>query len=645
MKSIKPTVIGTALIFLLFVSAFPVSADDSPLPGVPRNLVLLNVTSETVRFGWEHPSSGINGIKYYNVYRDGNYLKNTVIPTTRCDVTHLIPGTTYTFKVSAVSETGEGPFSNEITVTTVSDSGSYGNAVASIIHPLQGQRLNALDKITGTASDSDGTVLKVALHITDSLGNYLRPDFSAFEYAGCPEEYYLTARNTGMNYSTWELEIESLSAFEDGEYTIRVYPYDRMYNYDCQETSFTLDTTPPHPPGVLSAEDISGTGLKLVWEPSASEDTKEYYVYMDNELYASISQTFAPITDLTPGTGYSFCITAHDGLNESQCGAVLQVSTPPASSKRRRTVKRDIQQYPVIRHEDGRIIVDTTNYFPGKQVSSISVLLDEELISRAVNARSDIIIATGFGSLCLNTSLWEEDMTDGQVRIGMETGIVSPVLLDFVATRPGFELVSDIFYFDYSGLPESVPVSAHVYLPQAGEWKDRKAGYLNAESRLLHCSYQGVEATSRGIAFQVDRPGIYGITAYSSPYYGFCGHWAEKELDSALACGILVPGDFVVLPDTAVTGRLFRSMLGKNTDTTEGLMDDCSDLPLTRAGLSQLAAEAVGLTANFDTLANMGIIIGYGDGGLYPERNATLAEAAVILYRLMESAFADTGPL
>jgi len=44
----------------------------------------------------------------------------------------------------------------------------------------------------------------------------------------------------------------------------------------------------------------------------------------------------------------------------------------------------------------------------------------------------------------------------------------------------------------------------------------------------------------------------------------------------------------------------------------------------------------VGLTANFDTLANMGIIIGYGDGELYPERNATLAEAAVIFYRLLE---------
>jgi hypothetical protein len=41
----------------------------------------------------------------------------------------------------------------------------------------------------------------------------------------------------------------------------------------------------------------------------------------------------------------------------------------------------------------------------------------------------------------------------------------------------------------------------------------------------------------------------------------------------------------------------------------------------------------------------MGIIIGYGDGGLYPERNATLAEAAVILYRLLETALEDTDPL
>ena len=637
MKKIKPTATGTALIFILLVSTFPVYADNPPLPGAPRNLELLNVTSETVRFGWVHPSSGINGIKYYNVYRDGNYLKNTVIPTTRCDVTHLSPGTTYTFKVSAVNDAGEGPFSNEITVTTVSESGSYGNAVASIIHPLQGQRLNALDKITGTASDSDGTVLKVVLHITDSMGNYLKPDFSAFEQVGCPEDYYLASRNTGTNYSTWELEIESLSAFEDGEYTIRVYPYDRMYNYDCRETSFTLDTTPPHPPGALSAEDISGTGLKLVWEPSASEDTEEYYVYMDDELYASTSQTFAYITDLTPGTGYSFCITAHDGLNESRCGTVLQVSTPPpVSSKRRRTVKRDIQQYPVIRHEDDSIIVDTTNYFPGKQNTTGNINLEEQLILEAVNSQRDIIIVTGSANLCLETSRCGEYTGGGPVLVSIGSGSGCPDLLNYVSTRPGFQLVSDVLSFDFSGLPATVPVSAYVPLPEEGVGNAGRIGFIGSWSGRVLCRYQGVEITSKGVMFPVGCPGTYAVTVYESPYSGFEGHWAEKELDSVLARGLLVPGDFAVLPDSYVTYRLFKSLLGGNTDTTEGLTDDCGDLPLTRAGLSKLAAEAVGLTANFDTLANMGIIIGYGDGELYPERNATLAEAAVIFYRLLE---------
>lgn len=49
----------------------------------------------------------------------------------------------------------------------------------------------------------------------------------------------------------------------------------------------------------------------------------------------------------------------------------------------------------MIRHEDGRIIADTTNYFPGKQVSPVSVVLDEELI-----AKGTVLLVSNILLLC-----------------------------------------------------------------------------------------------------------------------------------------------------------------------------------------------------------------------------------------------------
>ena len=116
----------------------------------------------------------------YKVYKDGIYLSDTIGPTTVYNIIGLSPGATYTFKVSAFDGHNEGPFSNEITVTTETEESKRGNATGSITYPEDGQRLNALGSITGTASDSDGTVISVGLYITNDEGHYLKQDMSAF---------------------------------------------------------------------------------------------------------------------------------------------------------------------------------------------------------------------------------------------------------------------------------------------------------------------------------------------------------------------------------------------------------------------------------------------------------------------------------
>lgn len=328
MKRIAFFVLAFLLLFNTSLFLFSTARADPSLPGPPRNLTFYNLTSTSVRLKWSPPEDG--SVSGYRVYKNGQYLFSPVF--TVYDVTGLEPGTAYTFKVNAYNEAGEGPFSNEIILTTETEDGRDGNATGSITYPSGGQRLRVLERVEGTALDDDGTVISAAVWIIDSQGRYLTPDLSAFESAADPMDYLIPVHNTGINYSTWELDLSGCPALTDGVYTIVLCVNDSYWNTGAvQPVSITLDSTPPEPPFGLNAEEITASSITLGWQPPSSQDVEIYNLYINGSYYASTEQNRIHVSGLTPNTCYSFRVTSSDGLNESQPSSTLEVSTLPAN--------------------------------------------------------------------------------------------------------------------------------------------------------------------------------------------------------------------------------------------------------------------------------------------------------------------------
>lgn len=78
----------------------------------PKDLQASNITHNALLLTW----TGIPYAIKYKVYRNGNYLAEA--STTSYQVTGLTSGTNYTFTVSAVFSSGEGPQSPPLSVTT-----------------------------------------------------------------------------------------------------------------------------------------------------------------------------------------------------------------------------------------------------------------------------------------------------------------------------------------------------------------------------------------------------------------------------------------------------------------------------------------------------------------------------------------------
>ena len=90
---------------------------DMEAPTVPANLGISDLTHESCNFYW-NPSSDSVGVKYYNVYLDGDSLGNT--GGTEFLLSFLEMGTTYTLAVSAVDDAGnESELSEELAFTTL----------------------------------------------------------------------------------------------------------------------------------------------------------------------------------------------------------------------------------------------------------------------------------------------------------------------------------------------------------------------------------------------------------------------------------------------------------------------------------------------------------------------------------------------
>ncbi|HXF15409.1 MAG TPA: fibronectin type III domain-containing protein, partial [Burkholderiales bacterium] len=77
----------------------------------------------------------------------------------------------------------------------------------------------------------------------------------------------------------------------------------------------TTDTVKPSVPTGLTATVVSGTQIKLAWQPSTDNvGVKGYYIYLNDVALTTTTATSFQHTGLTPGTTYNYRVSAFDAV-------------------------------------------------------------------------------------------------------------------------------------------------------------------------------------------------------------------------------------------------------------------------------------------------------------------------------------------
>jgi fibronectin type 3 domain-containing protein len=80
---------------------------DAIAPTVPTGLSAIAASCSQINLSWgASTDSGGSGLKGYNVYRNGSYLKQVLAPSTTTSDTGLVASTVYSYAVSAIDNAG-----------------------------------------------------------------------------------------------------------------------------------------------------------------------------------------------------------------------------------------------------------------------------------------------------------------------------------------------------------------------------------------------------------------------------------------------------------------------------------------------------------------------------------------------------------
>ncbi|MEE9150397.1 MAG: Ig-like domain-containing protein, partial [Thermoplasmata archaeon] len=161
-------------------------------------------------------------------------------------------------------------------------------------------------EVSGTALDTDGTVLKVEVQIDDDT----------WEEA--------TDTSGSGNWSTWAYHWDT-SAVSDGSHTITVRSLDNDgLNSIVDGITVTLDNTPPNiisGPTVSSKTDKKAT---IVWETDEPSDSYiEYWIEDSSDVHPENDSSFVThhsiiLTGLSPSTTYLFRVESTDLTGNSR---------------------------------------------------------------------------------------------------------------------------------------------------------------------------------------------------------------------------------------------------------------------------------------------------------------------------------------
>lgn len=332
---------------------------DTQAPTPPGALTVTNVTPSSANLSWSAASDNVGVVRYY-VYVNGSLVGST---TSRSyALSGLNAGTAYTVSVTAGDAAGNESNPRTITVTTpVDDSGgaycgAQGNNAGS--EWIAGVSVGGFTNNSGSAGYSDFTSRIIQLTAGQSHSIRLTPgflstaynerwriwiDFNADGDFTDPGEQVFdsgTARKTAV---TGAIEIP---AGAQGETRLRVamrynaapaacgaFNYGEVEDYTIViGSSNEGDTTPPTPPGNLTAGNTTQTATTLSWNASTDNvGVAGYDVYVNGAFAGTTTTTGYTLTGLTPGTTYTVSVVAKDAAGNQSSPATTNVSTQAES--------------------------------------------------------------------------------------------------------------------------------------------------------------------------------------------------------------------------------------------------------------------------------------------------------------------------
>jgi uncharacterized repeat protein (TIGR03806 family) len=287
------------------IAAVTTPSDTTP-PLVPTGLMTTAVQSTTVALAWNATSdTGGSGLRDYRVFRD-NTLIATVSGNTSYIDTTVAPSSQYSYQVSARDNNdNESSRSTALAVTTPADTTAPSSPTGLTTTSLQ--------------STSVALTWNVA---TDTGGAGLR-DYRVYR------DNALLATVAGTTY-------QDTAIGPTTQYSYEVAASDNADNESSRSSALIVttpaDTTAPSVPGGLTTTAVQSTSVELAW--SASTDSggsgfRDYRVYRDNTLLATVTGTSYSDATVGPNTQYSYQVAARDNAdNESNRSVVLAVNTP-----------------------------------------------------------------------------------------------------------------------------------------------------------------------------------------------------------------------------------------------------------------------------------------------------------------------------
>jgi fibronectin type 3 domain-containing protein len=307
----------------------PACADAIP-PSTPTGLSATATSCSQTSISWNASTDGGgSGLRGYNIYRNGAFLRLVLAPATSTTDIGLAGGTGYTYTAVAVDNAGN------LSATSAGDSATT---------PACGDATPPTTPTGVTAAASACTTASLSWNAsTDSGGSGLK-GYNLYRNGVFVKQVAAPATSTtdtGLAAST--------------AYGYRVGAVDNAGNVSALSavasttTPTCADTTPPTAPTGATATALSCGSIAVSWNASTDpggSGVKGYNVYRNGGFWTQVSAPATSVTDTGRSalTSYSYIVLAVDNANNGSglsnlasattpsCGGTTSSTTPSTST-------------------------------------------------------------------------------------------------------------------------------------------------------------------------------------------------------------------------------------------------------------------------------------------------------------------------